>query len=130
MPLDRGDFNESIFLELGRPAQVTPVRSSVFYSDELDQTIQPTAGMDIKELKERFGHGITLWGGVSNENLIMGTPADVESDARYAYRWAAPGGGYIMGASHSLAVGIPLENLMTMKRFRDEHGVYPISGDL
>ena len=94
---------------------------------EAYQAIQPTAGMDIKELKERFGHGITLWGGVSNENLIMGKPEDVQADARYAYKWAAPGGGYIMGASHSLAVGIPLENLMTMKKFRDERGSYPIA---
>lgn len=37
MALDRDDFNETIFLGLGRPAQVAPVRGSVFYTDEFDQ---------------------------------------------------------------------------------------------
>lgn len=89
--------------------------------------IQPTAGMDIRLLKEKFGRSITLWGGVSNENLIGGGPEDVIGDARYALKHTAPRGGFIYGASHSLAVGIPPENLMAMKGARDRHGVYPIT---
>jgi hypothetical protein len=50
----------------------------------------------------------------------------VEADARYALKWAARGGGYIYGASHSLAVGTSRENLLAMKRCRDELGRYPI----
>lgn len=90
------------------------------------ESIQPTAGMDIKLLKEKYGDKITLWGGVSNENLIGGTVKDVEADARYAIRYAAPKGGFIYGASHSLAVGIPVANLMAMKRCREKFGSYPI----
>ena len=90
------------------------------------QSIQPTAGMDIGELKERFGAGITLWGGVANESLIGGNPADIEKDALYAFENAAPGGGFILGASHSLAVGTSLENLLMMKSCRENHGTYPI----
>jgi len=90
------------------------------------ESIQPTAGMDIRLLKERYGERITLWGGVSNENLIGGGPHDVEADARYAIRWAAPGGGFIYGASHSIAVGTSLENVLRMKEARERYGVYPI----
>ena len=90
------------------------------------ESIQPTAGMDIKFLKERYGDRITLWGGVSNENLIGGAPEDVEADARYAIKWAAPGGGFIYGASHSIAVGASLENVLKMKEARKHFGVYPI----
>ena len=90
------------------------------------EAIQPTAGMDIRILKERFGDRITLWGGVSNEQLIGGSPKDVEADARYALEWAAPGGGFIYGASHSLAVGTSKANLLAMKRCRDTLGRYPI----
>jgi len=90
------------------------------------ESIQPTAGMDIRLLKRQYGDRITLWGGVSNENLIGGTVPDVETDARYAIEHAAPGGGFIYGASHSLAVGTGIENLMAMKRFREEFGTYPI----
>jgi len=90
------------------------------------ESIQPTAGMDIKLLKEKYGDKITLWGGASNENLIGGTTKDVEADARYAIKYAAPGGGFIYGASHSLAVGTRIENLLTMKRCRQKFGIYPI----
>lgn len=90
------------------------------------EAIQAGAGMDMKLLKERVGDRLTLWGGVKNENLIMGTPEDVKADARYAIRWGAPGGGFIYGASHSLAVGTKPENLMAMKEAREKWGVYPI----
>jgi hypothetical protein len=90
------------------------------------ESIQPTAGMDIKLLKEQYGDRITLWGGVSNENLIGGTVNDVNADARYSIKYAAPGGGFIYGTSHSLAVGTTIENLMAMKRYREKFGTYPI----
>ncbi len=90
------------------------------------QSIQPTAGMDIKFLKEKYGDRITLWGGVSNENLIGGKVKDVEADARYAIKYAAPKGGFIYGASQSLAVGIPVENLFSIQRCREKFGSYPI----
>ena len=83
--------------------------------------------MDIRDLKDRFGAGITLWGGAANESLVGCTPHDVENDVLYAFEGAAAGGGYILGASHSLAVGTSLENLMMMKNCREKYGTYPIS---
>lgn len=65
-------------------------------------------------------------GGVTNENLILGTPHDIRRDAHYAIKWGAPGGGFIYGASHSLAVGTKLENLLAMKEAREKWGVYPL----
>jgi len=56
----------------------------------------------------------------------MGDVEDIREDARYAFTHAAPGGGYIMGSSHSLAVGAKRENILEMKRCRDEWGTYPI----
>jgi len=90
------------------------------------ESIQASAGMDIKRLKERVGDRITLWGGIWHEHIIDGTPEDIREDARYAFTHAAPGGGYIMGSTHSLAVGAKRENILEMKRCRDEWGVYPI----
>ena len=89
--------------------------------------IQAGVGMDMKLLKERVGDKMTLWGGVKNENLIQGTPDDVKTDAEYAIKWGAPGGGFIYGASHSLAVGTKPENLLAMKESREKWGRYPIS---
>lgn len=88
--------------------------------------IQASAGMDIRRLKERVGDRLTLWGGIWHEHIIMGTPEDIRADARYSFTYAAPGGGYIMGSTHSLAVGAKVENVLEMKRVRDEWGTYPI----
>ncbi|MEW6358922.1 MAG: uroporphyrinogen decarboxylase family protein [Planctomycetota bacterium] len=90
------------------------------------EAIQGTAGMDIKRLKERVGDRLCLWGGIWHEHIILGTRDDIRADARYAFEHAAPGGGYIMGSSHSLAVDAKKENILEMKRCRDKWGVYPI----
>jgi len=91
------------------------------------EAIQQSGGMDIKRLKEQVGDRLVLWGGVTNESLILGTPGDIEREAKYNLKWGAPGGGFIYGASHSLAVGTKCENLMKMKEMRDRYGVYPIT---
>lgn len=91
------------------------------------EAIQQSGGMDIKRLKEQCGTRLVLWGGVTNESLILGTPDDIRREAKYAFTYGAPGGGFIYGASHSLAVGTKYENLMMMKQCRDEWGRYPIS---
>ena len=88
--------------------------------------IQASGGMDMKRLKEEYGERLTLWGGIWNEHLILGTPEDIDADARYAIGWGAPGGGFIYGASHSLAVGSTRENLLEMKAARERYGAYPI----
>jgi hypothetical protein len=88
--------------------------------------IQASAGMDIRRLKERVGDRLCLWGGIWHEHIILGTPQDIRADARYAFEYAAPGGGYIMGSTHSLAVDARVQNILEMKRCRDEWGVYPI----
>jgi len=88
--------------------------------------IQATAGMDIGKLKERVGDRLCLWGGILHENIILGSIEDIRTDARYAFEHAAPGGGYIMGSTHSLAVDAKKENILEMKRCRDEWGRYPI----
>lgn len=78
------------------------------------QSIQASAGMDLAEVKARYGDRLTLWGGVQVEHLVSGTPEDVWQDARRAFEVGAPGGGYIFGTTHSVAVGTRYENFMAM----------------
>jgi len=78
------------------------------------QSIQPTAAMDICSLKRKYGEKITLWGGVAVENLMEGSPKDVRWDVRRAMECAKPGGRFILGTSHSVAVGSKYENFMVM----------------
>jgi len=92
--------------------------------------IQASGGMDIKKLKERVGDKLCLWGGIWHEHIILGSTEDIRNDARYAFKYAAPDGGYIMGSTHSLAVDAKRANILEMKRCRDEWGNYPINPKL
>ncbi len=82
------------------------------------QSIQPTAGMDLCRLKRDYGSRLTLWGGVAVEHLVGGAPEDVRADVRRAMACAKPGGRFILGSSHSVAVGTRYENFMALL---DEH---------
>ena len=68
------------------------------------EAIQASGGMDIRKLKKRVGDQICLWGGIWHEHIILGSLEDIRNDARYSFGAAAPGGGFIMGSTHSLAV--------------------------
>lgn len=78
------------------------------------QSIQSTAGMDLERLKREYGARIALWGGVPTETLMQGTPEETRRAVREAVHVAAPGGGFILGSSHSIAVGCRHENYMAM----------------
>jgi len=90
------------------------------------EAIQASGGMDIRKLKKRVGDQICLWGGIWHEHIILGSLEDIRNDARYSFGAAAPGGGFIMGSTHSLAVDAKRENILEMKRCRDQWGNYPI----
>jgi hypothetical protein len=78
------------------------------------QSIQSSASMDIKKVKAQYGDKLTLWGGVALEKLVSGTADQVRQDVRYAMEHAKPGGRFILGASHSIAVGTNYDNYMAM----------------
>jgi hypothetical protein len=78
------------------------------------QSIQTIPDMDIGGLKRDFGNRLCLWGGVPVEDLIAGTPDDVRRDVRRAFEQAAPGGGFILGPSQSIAYGTKYDNFMAM----------------
>ena len=78
------------------------------------QSLQTTAGMEVGRLKEMFGAKLSFWGGVPVETLIGGTPQDVRKAVRTAMERGAPGGGFILGPSHSVAKNTKYENFMAM----------------
>lgn len=78
------------------------------------QSIQPTAGMDIAAVKASHGDRLVLWGGVAVEALIGGTPAEVRAQTARALETCKPGGRFILGSSHSIAVGTRWDNWRAM----------------
>ena len=78
------------------------------------QSIQNIPEMWVGKLKKEFGDRLVLWGGIPVEELVLGTPASVREAVRRALEEAAPGGGFILGPSHSVAHGTKYENFMAM----------------
>jgi hypothetical protein len=69
---------------------------------------------DIGGLKRDFGRDLCLWGGVSNHDLVVGGPDEIRRQVRESTEACAPGGGFILGSSHSLTVQTPLDNIVAM----------------
>lgn len=75
--------------------------------------LEPIAGMDLADLKRRFGKDLTLIGGVDCSQLLpFGTPQQIRDEVRRLLDIGAPGGGFIIGDSSSVAPNTPLANVM------------------
>jgi len=88
--------------------------------------IQPSIGMDLRLLKEKYGSRLAFFGGVNVDTLVMGTPDEVEAEVRYAIRHAAPGGGFAMTSGNSLLPGTKYANYVAMVEATRRWGAYPI----
>ena len=72
-------------------------------------SLDPMAGVDIKEVKEKYGNRIALCGNVHCAHLQTGTDEQVLESCRYAMESAKPGGGYIFCTSNIPFRGMPVE---------------------
>jgi uroporphyrinogen decarboxylase len=89
--------------------------------------IDPIAGMDLGEVKARYGRRIALKGNVDCAHLMtLGTPEQVAAATKEALRKGAPGGGYILSSSNSIHSTVKPENYMALMRTLKEYGGYPI----
>jgi uroporphyrinogen-III decarboxylase len=79
--------------------------------------VQPTVPeMDIAVLKEQVGDRLTFCGSVCVQStLAWGKPEEVEREVRRRLD-LFPKGGLILGPTHAIQVGSPLENILTMYR--------------
>jgi uroporphyrinogen-III decarboxylase len=88
------------------------------------QGIQPRIGMDLAQLKERYGDRLCLFGGVDVDTLVAGSQDDVAAQVRYAIEHASAGGGLVIGSGNTIMPGVRLENFTTMLRTAREAGAY------
>jgi uroporphyrinogen decarboxylase len=89
--------------------------------------IERGAGMDLREVKQSFGHRICLIGNVDNKTtLVTGTVDDVRSETIDCIKTAAPGGGYILASDHSLKDDMPNANIFALFETGKKYGKYPM----
>jgi uroporphyrinogen decarboxylase len=77
-------------------------------------SLDPQAGVDIAEVKRRYGDRVCLIGNVNCGLLDTGTDEQVIESARYALKHGSPGGGYIFSTSNCIYTGMRLERYELM----------------
>ena len=88
--------------------------------------IEPKA-MDINDLKRRCAGRLAIFGNIDlGSTLVLGTPADVKAEVRQRILDLAPGGGYGVSSSNSIARYVPAENYHALREAVLEYGQYPI----
>jgi len=88
-------------------------------------SLDPQAGVDIAEVKRRYGSELCLIGNVNCGLLQSGTAEEIEANVRYALRSGMPGGGYIFSTSNCVYTGLPLPRYELMVDVWRREGVYP-----
>jgi uroporphyrinogen decarboxylase len=89
--------------------------------------IDPQAGMNLGEVKAKYGQRIALKGNVDCAQLMtFGTPEEVFEATKEALRQGAPGGGFILSSSNSIHSAVRPENYLALMQSLREWGRYPL----
>jgi len=87
--------------------------------------IDPQAGMDLGEVKAKYGNRVALKGNVDCAQLMtFGTPDEVIEATKEALRKGMPGGGYILSSSNSIHSSVKPENYVAMLQTVQKYGCY------
>jgi uroporphyrinogen decarboxylase len=89
--------------------------------------IQSGAGRmsDLALLKRTFGRNLTFCGAVDTQRILpYGTPAEVREEVRRVIGLLGGGGGYLLGAVHTVMDEVPAENVLAMCDAVREFGTY------
>lgn len=86
------------WLELGQQA-IHPVQTDV---------------MDIYEVKARYGGRVAVVGNVFMDDLVRGSPEQIDAEVRIRMERLAPGSGYVISSSNSLTDAMKTENVLAM----------------
>jgi len=89
-------------------------------------SIDPSAGMRIKDVKTLYGERLALCGNVDAASLLSyGSSDEVARAARDCIDEGAPGGGYFLTSSNCIYRAVPVANALALAKTGREHGRYP-----
>ncbi len=92
--------------------------------------IDPSAGMDIGEVKAEFGDRVCVVGNIDcGQTLCTKSVEEVVREVKECIKKASPGGGHILSSSNSIQSGTKPENFLAMIEAGKQYGVYPIKVD-
>jgi len=89
--------------------------------------LEPVAGMDIGEIKRKYGDRIALVGNVDCSDLLVnGTKSEVRNSVKRCIASASPGGGHVLSSSNSIHHDVEPDNYLAMLDALRDFGKYPI----
>ncbi len=87
-------------------------------------SLDPQAGVDLADVKRRYGDRVALCGNVNCGLLQTGTEAECIADTRRALRDGMNGWGYVFCTSNCAYTGLPLERYELMHSIWKSEGYY------
>lgn len=91
--------------------------------------IQTSTGSisDLPALKKQYGKNIVFCGAIDTHRILpYGSVEDVRSEVKRVMQTLGPGGGYLLGAVHTVMNDVPPENVLAMVDAVEEFGHYPL----
>lgn len=100
-----------IYAFLHTDGQIMPILDDLIdLGADCLQSIDPMAGVDITQVRQKTFGKLALMGNVQCSLLQDGPQSLIRSSAEYCLRHASAGGGYIYSTSNTIMKGLPLEN--------------------
>jgi uroporphyrinogen decarboxylase len=85
--------------------------------------LQAEAGMDVRELKPRFGRELTFWGNISVVKMA-GDARQCEAEVREKLTCAKEGGGYLYHSDHSVPPEVSFHRYQWIMELLEKYGRY------
>lgn len=84
------------------------------------QSLQPSAGVNIGQVKEQYGDRLCLWGNIDLDYVLcFGSTYEVEKTVKETIQKAGKNGGYILSTCNTMIPSIPDENIYAMMKAAD-----------
>lgn len=82
---------------------------------------------DLPALKQQYGKNIVFCGAIDSHRILpYGSVEDVRREVKRVMQILGPGGGYLLGAVHTVMNDVPPENVLAMVDAVEEFGYYPL----
>jgi uroporphyrinogen decarboxylase len=103
---------------------IMPILDQLAANPHALHSLDPQGGVDIAEVKRRYGDQLCLVGNVKWSALDSGSEEEVRESARYALQNGMPGGGYIFSSSNCIYTSLPLSRYELMLDVWRQEGDY------
>jgi uroporphyrinogen decarboxylase len=88
------------------------------------QPLEVKAGMDLVELKEKYGDKMTFMGGIDVRLMALDDPKPIEEEIKRKITVAKEGGGYIYHSDHSVPKNVSFQNYKRVIELVKKYGEY------